>query len=155
MKRLFREAEHLVRLVLVLVVGLVVFFIVRRAVVPAGFGQYGHFRPGALDDNRNRPVRYAGHAECELCHEPVLALKKTGKHARVSCEACHGPQARHASADDPSAMKPRLPDTTSLCKRCHEADIAKPKAFPQVVSKEHSGGQPCGSCHRPHRPNFT
>jgi protein-arginine kinase activator protein McsA len=39
-----------------------------------------------------------------------------------------------------------------LCVRCHEANIAKPKGFPQVVSAEHSTGVSCDTCHQPHSP---
>jgi hypothetical protein len=68
----------------------------------------------------------------------------------VACEACHGPLARHAA--DPLSLKPARPDPIALCGRCHEADPAKPKNFPQVATKDHSGGEACGSCHQPHRP---
>ena len=145
-----RDIEHLLRLVAVLIAGIIIFFVARRLMIPPGYGQYGHYRPGALEDNRNRPIKFAGHAACELCHEEAATLKKTGKHSNVSCEACHGPLAQHA--DDPTANKPKRPNAASLCVRCHEAGIAKPKGFPQVVSKEHSGGEPCNSCHQPHKP---
>jgi uncharacterized CHY-type Zn-finger protein len=150
MRKILKDAGHLVRLAAVLVVGVIVFLVLRQVLVPPSFGQYGHYRPGALEDNRNRPVKYAGHASCELCHDAVVAVKKTGKHANIACEACHGPLAQHA--EDPIANKPRLPEVAALCVRCHEADAAKPKAFPQVISKEHSGGEPCGTCHKPHSP---
>jgi len=45
-----------------------------------------------------------------------------------------------------------LPDTLVLCARCHEANLAKPKAFPQVVTKDHMGDVPCKTCHQPHNP---
>ena len=54
----------------------------------------------------------------------------------MACEACHGPLATHAN--DPSALKPTLPNVADLCRRCHEKDAAKPKKFPQVVTAEHS-----------------
>lgn len=38
--------------------------VVRGAVVPPGFGKYGHYRAGALDLNRAKPVRFAGQAVC-------------------------------------------------------------------------------------------
>jgi hypothetical protein len=150
MRKSLRDVEHLIRLVAVIVAGVIVFLLIRRVMVPPGFGQYGHYRPGALEDNRNRPVKFAGHAVCEACHEEVAKVKNTGRHAKVACEACHGPQALHT--EDPSANKPKRPDPAALCVRCHEADPAKPKGFPQVVSKEHSGGENCGSCHQPHKP---
>jgi hypothetical protein len=72
----------------------------------------------------------------------------------VNCEACHGAQAQHASADDPSTVKPVLPDTSVLCARCHTASAAKPKGFPQVVPADHSNGMPCNTCHQPHNPGM-
>jgi hypothetical protein len=68
----------------------------------------------------------------------------------VNCEACHGPLAKHA--DDPSSVKPAKLDTAVLCARCHEANAAKPKSFPQVASADHSTGLPCDTCHQPHSP---
>ena len=150
MGKILRDAGHLVRLVVVLLAGVLLFLILRNALVPPGFGQYGHYRPGALEDNRNRPVKFAGQTACAMCHDEVVQLRKTGKHAGVSCEACHGPQFQHT--EDPTAHKPPRPQVAALCVRCHEADAAKPKRFPQVVSKEHSGGEPCGTCHKPHNP---
>jgi hypothetical protein len=131
--------------------GLVVFILVRQAVIPPGFGKYGHFRPGVLDEVRARPVVFAGREACAMCHEGEAKILHSGKHANVGCESCHWAQAQHAA--DPEKVKPALPDTRALCAVCHEANSAKPKSFPQVVSKDHSGGEPCKTCHQPHRPN--
>jgi hypothetical protein len=62
------------------------------------------------------------------------------------------PLLRHA--DDPTSVKPVLPDTTVLCARCHTASAAKPKGFPQVVPADHSNGMPCDTCHKPHNPGM-
>jgi cytochrome c553 len=142
----------LIRPAIVLLAGLGLFMVVRSAVVPRGFGQYGHFRPGALADIRQHPVSYAGQATCVLCHEDEGKVRATGKHVRVACEACHGPLATHAG--DPAASVPKLPDVATLCARCHEKDAAKPKTFPQVVTAEHSGGMLCDTCHQPHNPHL-
>lgn len=147
-----KEAVHLIRLAALLAAGIALFLIARHLIVPADFGKFGHFRPGALDDVRSRPVSYAGHTTCDGCHDEKRAALTRGKHAKVGCEACHGPQARHA--DDPDKSKPVLPDTRLLCPTCHEANSAKPKTFPQVVAKEHSGGEACNSCHHPHSPKY-
>ena len=145
-----KDAAHLLRLAGLFAAGIVIFLLIRRELVPAGFGQYGHFRPGAMDDVRARPMIYAGRTTCEMCHEGELKLLQSGKHAHVGCEACHGPQAKHA--DDSSSIKPVLPTAHLLCPVCHEANSAKPKGFPQVVAQEHSGGAECTTCHNPHRP---
>jgi hypothetical protein len=152
MKEFLRTTEHLVRIVILLALGVVAFLAIRHAVIPREFGKYGHFRPGAIDDIRARPVKFAGHEVCEACHSDQAELKTKGKHAGVNCEACHGPQARHA--EDPSSVVPQLPDTAILCARCHEANSAKPKSFPQVATVEHSAGVACNSCHKPHSPKI-
>ncbi len=150
MRRIFKESEHLVRLALVAVILFAAFLAIRSAVVPAGFGKYGHYRAGALDDIRARPISFAGREACETCHDEQAKTKAAGKHAPLGCEACHGPLAAHA--DDPFAHKAVKPDPATLCVRCHEADSAKPRTFPQVVSREHAGGENCGTCHNPHSP---
>ncbi len=147
-----KEAAHLIRLGCVFLAGLVLFLLVRRELMPAEFGKYGHFRPGALNDVRSRPISYAGRTTCEMCHDDQLKALSGGKHAHVGCEACHGPQAMHANSESPEKNKPVLPDTRQLCPVCHEKNSAKPKGFPQVLAKEHSGGESCKGCHQPHRP---
>jgi hypothetical protein len=136
----------------VLIAALGVFLIVRAAVVPKGFGEYGHYRPGALDVARARPIAFAGQDTCVLCHDEEGKTRASGRHAHVACEACHGPLAKHA--DDPAANVPQLPDVANLCRRCHEKDAAKPATFPQVVTAEHSGGMKCDGCHQPHNPKL-
>ena len=76
MKDFLRSTEHLLRVAVLLVLGLVAFFLVRQAVIPAEFGKYGHFRPGALDDIRAHPVKFAGHEACEACHSDEAAAKR-------------------------------------------------------------------------------
>ena len=144
------DAGHLFRLAGVFLAGIVVFLVMRGFLVPKSFGEYGHYRGNALAEVAARPVNYAGHETCESCHSDVLDKKKDGKHAHVNCEACHGPLARHAN--DPASVTPEKLDTAVLCVRCHEANVAKPKTFPQVVSADHSGGLPCDTCHQPHSP---
>jgi len=152
LRRVLHDWAHLIRPAIVLLAAIGIFLVIRSAVIPKGFGQYGHYRPGALAAVRERPISYAGHATCEVCHEDEAKNHAAGKHAHVNCEACHGPLAKHA--DDPGTLKPTLPDVANLCRRCHEKDAAKPKWFPQVVTAEHSGGAPCNTCHQPHNPKL-
>jgi len=152
LRRLLQDWVHLVRPAVVLLAGLGVFLVIRSAVIPKAFGQYGHYRPGALDLVRSRPIAYAGHDTCGLCHDEQAKIHDAGKHAHVACEACHGPLAKHA--DDPGALTPKLPDVANLCRQCHEKDAAKPQGFPQVVTAEHSNGMLCNTCHQPHNPHL-
>jgi hypothetical protein len=153
MKDFLRNAEHLVRVVLLLAAGAVAFLVIRQMVIPRDFGKYGHFRPGSMDDVRARPIKFAGREACEPCHGDQVEAKNGGKHVHVGCEACHGPLAKHA--EDPGSVVPKLPDTAVLCAKCHEANSAKPKTFPQVITAEHSSGLPCNTCHKPHNPKIA
>jgi hypothetical protein len=149
----FKDAGHLFRLAGVFVAGTLLFFVVRASLVPKSFGKYGHYRGDAITEIAARPVTFAGHQACEDCHADVLEKKKSGKHVHVNCEACHGPLAKHV--DDPGSVKPAKLDTAVLCARCHEANLAKPKGFPQVATADHSSGLPCDTCHQPHSPAIT
>jgi len=146
----FQDAAHFVRLAILIASGLVVFLVFRSYAVPAGFGQYGHYRGPALKDLRNHSVSYAGREVCQTCHSEVFDKVATGLHRMVHCEACHGPQATHAEQIEP---KPVLPQTPSLCIQCHEAGTGgMPKNFHRVNIAEHSSGMDCKSCHQPHSP---
>jgi len=151
-RRLFDDSAHLVRPAVVLLAALAIFLAVRSAIIPKAFGQYGHYRPGALALVRSHPVAFAGQDTCVMCHDEQATARAAGKHAHVACEACHGPLAQHA--DDPTVHVPKLPDVADLCRRCHEKDAAKPASFPQVATAEHSGGMACNSCHQPHNPHL-
>jgi hypothetical protein len=149
---MFKDLEHLIRLAVVMAFALIAFALLRAAVVPKSFGQYGHYRGAAIAEIAARPTAHAGHEVCESCHTDVVEQKRQGKHVVVPCEACHGPQAQHA--DDPGNVIPPKLDTAVVCTRCHEANSAKPKDFPQVVTADHSGGLACDTCHQPHRPKI-
>jgi hypothetical protein len=148
----FRDSGHLVRPAAVLLAGLALFMVLRGMVVPKDFGKYGHYRAGALDAAAAKPLGYAGQEACAMCHDEQVSARNAGRHAKIACEACHGPLAAHAN--DPASLTPKRPDTAVLCKRCHEKDAAKPKTFPQVVTAEHSGGAACKTCHKPHNPHL-
>ena len=147
-----KDSEHLFRMAVVFAAGIVLFLIARSIFVPQSFGQYGHYRGAALHEIASKPVIFAGHGACESCHTDVQETKSRGVHAHVACESCHGPLAKHA--DDPTALQPPKMDVAVLCVRCHEANQAKPKTFPQVVSADHSGGVVCNTCHQPHSPRI-
>jgi hypothetical protein len=132
-------------------IGFGAFLIVRAAAMPAGFGVYGHYRAGALDDSRARPIRYAGQAACLDCHSDVGETRNHGPQGRpLSCEGCHGPLAAHAS--DPGTAAAKKPEARTLCLRCHEANPARPPGFRQIDPATHADEGPCISCHTPHAP---
>jgi hypothetical protein len=150
MREIFKDKEHLVRVAVLAAGGLLVFLLVQALLVPADFGVYGHFRAGALDDNRARPVVFAGRQACAACHEDIAKARQGSRHAGVGCETCHGPLARHA--EDPSALQPELPDKRTLCLGCHHVNAARPSGFPQVNPKDHGDAGPCTACHKAHHP---
>lgn len=147
-----KGAKHLIRLAAVYLLGTLSFLGLRSFFVPHSFGEYGHYRGDAIGEIASLPVHFAGHDSCESCHTDQQEEKSKGKHAKLSCEACHGPQAKHANADDPGTVMPPKPNAAVLCAQCHEASAAKPQWFPQVASVEHAGGDSCISCHSPHNP---
>jgi len=152
MRRLFGHREHLVRVAALFVAGVLAFLVLQALLVPKGFGLYGHYRAGALEENRARPVAHAGRAACVECHAEVPEAAKGGAHAAIRCEACHGALASHAA--DPMAQKAVRPDSKLLCARCHAANVARPAGFPQVDTAEHAGGEACTSCHVAHKPGL-
>lgn len=152
MKQILKESGHLLRMLAVLAAALVLFLVIRAAIVPKDFGLYGHYRAGALGDIAARPISFAGHATCEACHDDEAKTKSAGKHAGVACETCHGPASAHT--EDPTSHAVLKPDPKVLCVRCHEADPARPHSFPQVVSKDHAGDTSCAACHKPHSPQI-
>src|SRR5512141_1752826 len=93
---LFEHKGHLVRVAGLFLAGVVVFLVMQALLVPKGFGVYGHYRAGSLEENRARPVAFAGRAACVDCHSDVADAAKGGRHEAVRCEACHGPLAGHA-----------------------------------------------------------
>jgi hypothetical protein len=152
MKQGLGHASHLFRMAGLFVVGLVLFLIVRSLLVPADFGAYGHFRAGALADNREKPLVYAGRQACADCHDEAVARKAAGAHAGIGCETCHGALAAHAG--DPSTGKPERPDPRVTCLVCHERNAGKPSWFKAIVVEEHAPSGPCADCHVPHNPTI-
>lgn len=152
MKTRFKDVEHVLRLAGLFLAGVVVFVIVRAALVPDDFGVYGHYRAGALDDSMAKPVVHAGQAACADCHEDVVAMRAASGHAKVACEGCHGPAASHIEA--PDERKPFRPDGRELCARCHAANTGKPRWYRTVAVQEHAGDEKCITCHQPHAPRI-
>ena len=151
MKHSFKDVEHLVRLAAIFAFAGLMFVVARAALVPDDFGKYGHYRAGAVDEMRMRPIKYAGQAACADCHADVLEARAPAKHVKLSCETCHGPLAAHVDDQEPKVAKV---DVQPLCIRCHAGNTGKPKQFPTVVLADHSPDEPCANCHKPHNPKI-
>ena len=151
MKR-FKDAEHLVRLAALFIAGLLVFAVARAQLVPATFGELGHYRASAVVEARAKPPVYAGQQVCADCHTDVVETRGKARHKAIACESCHGPLGAHAT--DTSSETPKKPDATPLCTRCHAANTGKSKRYPIVDIKEHAGSDACVTCHAPHDPRI-
>ena len=147
----FRSYEHLLRLAAVFAAGVALFVGVRWLLVPSDYGRLGAYRASALAQNQLRPIAYAGQVACVECHTDVADLRRSNAHARISCESCHGPLARHAA--DPAVAAPR-PDGRAICAVCHQPSAAKPPWFKTVNFTDHADPGPCTACHSAHAPRL-
>lgn len=147
----FRSYEHLLRLAAVFAAGVALFLGARWLLVPGDYGRLGAYRASALVQNQLRPIAYAGQVACVECHTDVAELRRSNAHARIGCESCHGPLARHAA--DPAVAVER-PDPRATCAVCHVPSPAKPPWFKTVVFTEHADPGPCTTCHQAHAPRL-
>ena len=151
-----KDYQHVVRLGILIAIALIVFIVGRRLLLPATFGQIGHYRAAALDAIKSKPVRHAGQDACVDCHSDVFETKSKSRHAGVHCESCHGPALLHTEDPDSPAARPRVPapeDRRVFCGACHKENVSRPKFMPQVHLDVHHAGQPCTDCHNPHSPD--
>ena len=112
------------RLSVVVALLLVAYFVARSVLVPATFGDRGHYRAAAVDSIEKLPIHYAGREACAMCHPQVVARKAASYHRGVACEVCHGPAVGHTT--DPMGQKPPAPRDRSFCPSCHAYNPARP-----------------------------
>ena len=172
--------QHIKRLIITFMVIIGLFIGIRFLVVPKSFGDYGHYRGLALNENAEKPLHYAGMAICAKCHNDLVSQKENGRHKQLACEGCHGPAYLHALFAD-STRKVKLPDSLKLvrheeiitrdfCLVCHRRNVARLKIFYDSVNKsvikmvdighpkEKALRNPkadtlaCIECHNPHDP---
>lgn len=91
-----------------------------------------------------------GAQDCASCHATQVEARKEGKHVKVACDTCHGPQVKHA--ESAGKEKPAKLDVKALCLGCHELGKAKQADTLKVNPNEHYAGSPCADCHLPHKP---
>jgi hypothetical protein len=142
--------EQVTRLSILLIILIVFFIIVRSWLVPPDFGEYGHYRTSAIDENISQEIIYAGQDICYDCHDEVVESKSLGYHKNIACEVCHGPAANHT--DDPEEFVLEAPRERGYCPICHEYLPSRPTGFPQIVAASHNPMRPCIACHEPHDP---
>jgi hypothetical protein len=94
--------------------------------------------------------RFAGGAICASCHASEAGAQDASIHVNVSCEACHGPAAAHASSAAAATTTVLTEPTSGICATCHVAVAGRPAAFPQIDPATHYSGGQCERCHDPH-----
>ena len=143
--------QQLIRLAGVFTLGGGAFLGARHYLIPATFGDDGHYRAAAVAAVVNRTVKFAGRAECVDCHDDVSASARVGNHRGVSCEVCHGPAAVHAESGGDSATTHKV-QPREFCVVCHAYDASRPTGFPEIDPVEHNPQKICTKCHDPHAP---
>lgn len=153
------DFRHAVPVLAIVAVAVAAALTVRHFLVPKTFGEYGHYRAAAMDDEKERQPRHVGRAVCATCHEDVSALHAKDAHASIECEACHGPGWKHVkNTDEPM----RAASGRDECLVCHRHLDARPGAFPQVVWEQHyqfvgvaNLATACVRCHSGHEPLYS
>ena len=142
---------HLKRLLLTGVVFVSLFFLLKYALTPDSFGQYGHYRGNSMAEIAALPVHYTGNSSCVSCHDTIITMKSESYHSDLSCEGCHGAAYKHIAS--PKTEKLMKPDSREFCGKCHSINLARPeKAIVQVNIKDHHPEKNCIKCHNPHQP---
>ena len=156
------HTKHIWRAVIILVALALAGVVTRQLMIPESFGETGHFRHDSIGEFMSQPLVHGGDLSCRKCHKDQYDTKEKGKHGPVPCETCHGPVTLHANDQDKIADMPMTP-TYELCAKCHLAQAAKPKDFPQLDFKQHLTDQDipvkdkipakvCNICHPAHDP---
>ena len=167
-----RHAAHFLRLVALVAVAVVGFLFVRSKFVPKDFGETGHFRQSAIDDEAKREPRHIGSADCSDCHTEIYDAWSKGKHHVPQCENCHGPGLMHTKVigEDstkgyPDKILAKYPKAINRgtgiqeCKWCHLKTFERPSTLKSIASVEqhvvsHQGtftaATKCIDCHNPH-----
>ncbi len=130
---------------------IILFLVARHFLIPESFGKYGHYRADSIDEIGALPVNYAGKAICIECHDTEAELLASDAHSGLSCEICHGPNAKHG--EDYEIKEFLIKDgSRASCGRCHSLNPArKIEVINQIDTKEHHPEkEKCIDCHNPH-----
>jgi Cytochrome c554 and c-prime len=148
----FYIPPQLNRLAIAFTIFISLFLVLRHFLVPATFGEYGHYRGASLIDNASPAIHYAGQQACFKCHQDIEDKKALDVHSDIHCETCHGPGEKHViSSKVADILRPS--GNREFCGRCHSLNAAKQKsAIFQVDLSKHNVGKNCIECHNPHQP---
>ncbi len=156
---------HIIILLVILIILGVGGFFARKTFLPEAFGKYGHYRPGAIEDEIKRPLRNKTNDSCLDCHPFIKKIHLKGVHKTVSCEMCHSAYANHI--DEGGKLIAKMPlkqgkEIKDLCLRCHNKVIkARPETSIKVVElpnhleeKKVRTDHNCDQCHHVHAPLY-
>ncbi len=160
--------SHVFRVLVLLTVSGVLFFIGQRLLQPKSFGQNGHYRADSVYEIMNTEPVHQGRAVCAECHTEIHDVHQKDIHWNVTCEDCHGPGDAHVKfhRDGDAGITPAravMPAEYTLegCLFCHRKLAARPSTFAQIDLMEHydflhvtDPQTPCIECHSPHEPLF-
>lgn len=150
------------------------FMTVRHLIVPASFGQYGHFRGTALGEAATKKRTLTTREDCTVCHDKMVR-PLSAKHARVHCADCHGQGTEHMAACTEVKSKAAAgatitcnkngltsPNIRSVCLHCHAKVVGRAPKHPQIIEAEHikdngprhpESLSVCLECHYAHDPD--
>lgn len=126
------------------------FLVARYFLVPASFGDQGHYRFNSVEENKEKAMQYAGKEACAECHDDKAEELSSGMHANLSCESCHGPGMVHY--ENPETTNIGKPDERVFCGLCHSFNPTRKDKIAQINLDEHNIDNKCIECHNPHNP---
>jgi len=138
-----------------LAVVVAMFLVIRSHMVPATFGQEGHYRAAAVQEIVAKETKYVGSFGCTECHAERAQSYANGNHKNVACETCHGPANGHLTTIDADRVELEVNRTKDLCLTCHQAIAGRPDSQPQIDLAAHAEEMgfdpaaegPCLDCH--------
>jgi hypothetical protein len=144
--------KQIIRLLIAFAIFVCLFIVIKHFLVPESFGDIGHYRAKSIAENADHDIKFVGSAMCITCHNDIDTVKKTGVHALINCESCHGPGYKHVS--DPVTNKLDKPDERTDCGLCHGENSTRPSIIKQVDLAKHNINNKCVKCHNPHSPGM-
>jgi len=129
---------------------IILFLVARYFLVPASFGEVGHYRFNSIAENAEQPLHYAGREACAECHDDKAIEMESDMHAGLSCETCHGPGMIHY--DEPEAGQLIIPDQRNFCGKCHAYNLTREGIITMIDLEVHNPDKKCIECHNPHLP---
>ncbi len=140
------------RLLIAFVIFVGLFLLARHFLVPATFGDLGHYRADAIKDAKDHEAKYLDTIACRSCHKGIDSVKSGGVHQGINCQTCHG--AGYLHAKDPKKNPLTKPTEREFCGKCHNINAARPSFMKQVDISKHNTKSKCIVCHNPHSPGF-